>query len=119
MADPLATFMKILKVELEDLLEDIGMVERRAAERLGREEITEYVFKENDNLFRLEAESVRGIINSIDGIDVARYKNANDLAEDLDTRIRELVKDREDPEAVYRFFVRKLNKVRRYVDIGE
>jgi len=116
MADTRAKFLKILKAELEDLLEDIGVVERKAAERLAKEEITDYVYKENDGLLRLESEAVRDLIGIIDGIDLSLYKNIDTLTLDLDQRVRELVRDHEDPEAVYRFFLRKLNKVRRYVE---
>jgi hypothetical protein len=119
MADRCAKFLKVLKAELEDLLEDIALVEKVASERLTREEISDYVYRENDGLLRLEAVALRNLILVIDGIDLALYKNADDLAADLDLRVKEIVREHEDPEAVYRFFLRKLRKVREYVDSGE
>jgi hypothetical protein len=119
MADARAKLLKVLRAELEDLLEDIDVVERKAVERLAKAEITDYVYKENDGLLRLEAESIRSLVLVIDGIDLARYKTVEELAVDLDGRVRNLVREHENPEAVYRFFLRKLRKVREYVESGE
>jgi hypothetical protein len=116
MADRCVKFLKVLRAELEDLLEDIGVVERVAAERLARDEITDYVYKENDGLLRLEVESIRSFVMVIDGIDAALYKNMDELAESLNGRVKEIVREHEDPEAVYIFFLRKLAKVRKYVE---
>jgi len=116
MGDAREKFLKILKAELEDLRADIRLVERRAVERLAHDEITEYVYKENDALFHLEDKAICDLIFVIDGIDLILYKNIEELARDLDDRVRNLVREHEDPEAVYRFFQRKLLKVRKYVE---
>ncbi|HOX30807.1 MAG TPA: hypothetical protein PLB91_00665 [Spirochaetales bacterium] len=119
MAEARAKFLKILKAELEDLLEDIDLVERKAADRLARSEITDYVYLENDGLFKLEAQAVRDLIAVIDGIDLVRYTTTDDLARGLDARARERLRANEDPEAVYRLFARKMKKVRDYIESGE
>ncbi len=119
MSETIVKFLKVLKAELEELLEDIDLVERRAADRLARMEITEYVYKANDGLLRLESEAIRELLSSIDGIDAALYKSLDELVAELDRSAGNLVRDHEDPEAVYRFFKRKLAKVRRYVESGD
>ena len=119
MADLRAKFLKVLKAELEDLIEDIAIGERRASERLRLAEITDYVYRENDMIFRREGEAVREIIKLIDGLDISLYKNCDDLAVSLGSQIARFVEVHEDPEAVYRFFMRKLGKVRAYIDSAE
>jgi hypothetical protein len=119
MADPRIDLKKILTIELEDLLEDIGLVEIRMAERLGREEITGYVFKSNDAFFRMEAESIRHLLKLIDAIDITLYKNADDMAAHLHITAKELLRAHEDPQAVYALFARKLQKVLKYVNSGD
>jgi hypothetical protein len=109
----------MLRIELEDLLEDIAIVERRASERFASDEITEYVYKENDGLLRLESNAVRDLVLIVDEINGIGYKSLDELVGDLDGRVKALVRDHEDPEAVYRFFVRKMRKVRDYVNSAE
>jgi hypothetical protein len=116
MAELRAKFLKVLKAELEDLIEDIGIVERKAVERLRLAEITDYVYLENDTIFHRERDAVREIIKMIDGVDISLYKSCDDLTAALESRIKLFVAEHEDPEAVYRFFMRKLGKVRAYVD---
>ncbi len=112
-------FLKILKAELEEILEDIDHIEKRAAERFAKMEISEYVYRENDGILILESKAIRELISAIDEIDAAGYKSLDDLVEHLDGLARVFVREHEDPEAVYRFFHRKLVKVRRYIDAVE
>jgi len=119
MADARGKFLKILKAELEDLREDIDEAECRHTERFARAEITDYVYRENDALFRREAESLARLADVVDEIDISGYKTVADVAEALDARIKESVKDFEDPEAIYLFVARKLRKVRTYVESGD
>jgi hypothetical protein len=119
MADIRMKFIKVLRAELEDLQEDIALVEQKASERLALSEITEYVYRENKGLLHLESESIKKLLETIDSIDIALYKNVDELAIGLDGRVHDVVREHEDPEAVYRFFLRKLMKVRKYVESGE
>jgi hypothetical protein len=115
-ADVRTRFMKILKAELEDLLEDLDAAERRYAERFARREVTDYVFRQNDGLFRAEAESLRRVLHFVEGFDSSQCADLDCLVSTVDTLVRGLVKDREEPEAVCGLVARKLQKVRRYVE---
>jgi len=115
-ADLRPKLMKILRAELEDLLEDIGVAERRHANRFACREVTDYVFKQNDALFHAEIRALRRIIEYLDCLDVMRYSDLDSLVKAVDTQVREAVKDHDEPEAAYRFVARKLEKVRRYVE---
>jgi hypothetical protein len=116
MADARTKFMKILRAELEDLLEDLAAAERRHAERFARRELTDYVFKQNDGLFQMEAESLRRIVHSVEAFDAAGCKDLPCLVSAVDTLVHDLVRNHEEPEVICRFVARKLEKVRRYVE---
>ena len=118
MADLRAKFMKILRAEVEDLLEDVGVAERRHAERFARREVTDYVFRQNEALFHAEAEALHRIIEYLDCLDLSRYADLDSLVRAVDILVRELVQDHQEPEAAYRFVSRKVEKVRRYVESG-
>jgi len=118
MADLRAKFIKILKAEIEDLLEDVDVAERRLAARFARRELTDYVYKQNDGLFRMEVDSLKRILDYVGCVDCAEYADLDALVSAVDISVREAVKDHQEPEAIYRFFSRKLDKVRRYVESG-
>ena len=116
MADLRIKFIKVLKVELEDLLEDFNVAERKHAQRFARHEITDYVFRQNEGLFRMEEDSVRHILRGLGEFDPTRHEDLNQVVSAVDTLVRHLVKDYEEPEAMVGFVGRKLQKVRRYVE---
>lgn len=116
MADLRPKLMKILRAELEDLLEDIGVAERRHASRFACREVTDYVFRQNDALFLAEKRALRRIIEYLERLDFMRYSDLDSLVKAVDTQVREAVQDHDEPEAAYRFVARKLEKVRRYVE---
>lgn len=108
-------FLKILRAELEDLLEDLKAVEDRYRDRFASAEITNYVLLENEALLNREEESVRALISSIDGMNSSRYKSVDEIVEDLDAVAREFITTQEYPAAVHRLLRRKMDKVLSYV----
>jgi hypothetical protein len=66
----------------------------------------------------MEVESLRTLVERLESFDCSRYPDPDKLAEALDTLVRTVVQDHEEPEAVYGFVSRKLEKVRRYVENG-
>lgn len=108
-------FLKILRAELEDLLEDLRAVEERYRERFASYEITNYVLLENEALLNREEESIRALISSIDGMNSSGYKSVDEIVEDLDAVAREFITTREYPAAVHRLLRRKMDKVLSYV----
>jgi hypothetical protein len=116
MADLRAKFVKILKAELEDLLEDVDVAERLHAERFARREVTDYVYRQNDALFRSEEESLRRILDLLSTVEPARYPDLGTLVSAIDAQVKHVVRDHEEPGAIYQFVCRKLRKVRLYVE---
>jgi hypothetical protein len=117
-ADLRAKFMKILKVELEDLLEDVDIAEHRIRERFTRREVSDYVFWQNDALFRGEVECLRLLLDRLQSFDCACYADLDALVKAIDAHVQDLVRDHERPEAVCRFVSRKMQKVRSYLESG-
>lgn len=116
MADLRIKFIKVLRAELEDLLEDFAVAEGKHAARFARHEVTDYVFRQNDGLFRMEADSLRHFLCDLVEFDPTRHEDLNHVISAVDTLVRALVKDHEEPEAMVGFVNRKLQKVRRYVE---
>jgi hypothetical protein len=119
MANGVRHFKRLLKAELEDLIEDIGLMEEHYRERFAGEEITPYVFQENEALLMREIDSINKFIQLVDGIDTRLYKDTSGLETDLTARARSLIDHLDDPEAVYLFIKRKIDKVHMYLASGE
>lgn len=119
MASKIKLYLRLLKAELEDLKDDLGLIDERCAARLGSEEITPYVFKENDALLKHEMRLIDKLIEIVDGLDESLYNSVEDLEEDLLFKARGLLSSGEEPEAVELFLSRKLAKVNAYLRSGD
>jgi hypothetical protein len=73
MVSKCAYFLKVLRAELEDLLEDLKAVEAQYRQRFDSLEITNYVLLENEALL-IREEDAYGSGVSIDGMNSAMYK---------------------------------------------
>uniref|UniRef100_A0A7C3E131 Uncharacterized protein n=1 Tax=Gracilinema caldarium TaxID=215591 RepID=A0A7C3E131_9SPIR len=109
-------FMKILKAELEDCLEDVEDLKNLYERRLLKNDVTNYVYNENEALLKRELDGIRKALDALDSIDVDTYENLDTLAAAVDAVIQKKVLEYEDPEAVYQIAKRKLLKVLRYVN---
>ncbi len=108
-------FLRVVKVELEDLVEDIKRRIQLNDLRFQREEITHYVHDGNLALLNREIEALSNYIVIVDGIDAALYKDVDEAESALLEKSKNLVARMEDPEAVYIQLKRKLRKVRMFL----
>lgn len=108
-------FLKILKAELEDCLEDVEDLSNLYERKRSCEEITNYVYRENEALLSRELSGLKNILLSIDDFELDRYDSLDSFAAAVDARIQKEVLEFEDPEAVYGIAKRKLLKVLKYV----
>lgn len=111
-------FLKVLKAELEDCLEDVEDLEILYERKHCGDEITNYVYNENEALLKRELAGLKNILQTIDDVALERYVSVDELATDIDAMIQKEVLDFEDPEAVYGIAKRKLLKVLRYMTDG-
>jgi len=108
-------FIRVLKVELEDLMEDIKHRIQLNDVRFQHEDITHYVHEENMALLNREIDALGNFIGIVDGIDAAIYKDVDEVEAALLANSKNLVARMEDPEAIYIQLKRKMRKVRMFL----
>ena len=111
----LAKYLKVLRIELEDLETDLAVMKDLYDLREQQEEITDYVFLENVALLKSEIAGVESLIRSIDDIPVERFQHLDEFVDYIDSLFRERTKHSGYPESVYALVRRKLSKVSRYI----
>jgi len=108
-------YIQILKLELEDLEQDIEVLISDCLDRREKQGTSSYVFLENIALLKREVLGVERVSAMLDRFDLNQYATVAELVEALDRRFHELVSQHDLVEAVYHFLQRKLQKVARYV----
>jgi hypothetical protein len=66
MSSNTAHFLKLIKVEFEDIQEDIVLMERISMDRLKNAEITNYVYHENFVVFEQERRAIHTLSTLLD-----------------------------------------------------
>ncbi|MDX9899798.1 MAG: hypothetical protein RBT62_12840 [Spirochaetia bacterium] len=110
-------FVRLFRVELEDLIEDVRQLMERTETRYQRKEITDYVHLANIAFLQRELDSIVKFSGIVDGIDPSIYKGISEIESHLLATSRDFVSRLEDPEAVYVLLKRKLEKVRIYISL--
>ena len=108
-------YIRILKLELEDLREDVELLIARQESRLGRERETHYVFLENLALLKHRILDLDRISAILDQFDLDQCADLDALIKAVDLRFHNLAQHHGLTEAVYGLLKRKLEKVARYV----
>ncbi len=106
-------YLKILKIELEDLEIDIIYAEETLREKLKERKITDYVFLENLAAFKAELAGIQKMGKEIDSL-ADKFDDLEKLCLYVDDFFRKKVKDADLPQAVYVLIKRKLDKVYLY-----
>ncbi|WP_319561175.1 hypothetical protein [Marispirochaeta sp.] len=115
MQERVGKFLRILKVELEDLEEDIntlaGLTDKRRQDRA----ITEYVHMENISLLKQEFAGIKKIVDELDNVELVEQETFTDFIARLKQRTQEIIHNSAYPDAVYLFVERKIDKVADYI----
>ena len=108
-------YIEILRIELEDLKEDLELLidESKRDRKSGR--LTDHVFFANLALFKNELLGVDTFFKIVNEIDPEKFEDVNGLVDHLRTVFREKVKFYDLAEAINVCVERKLMKVARYV----
>jgi len=114
MKNKMERYIKILKIELEDLEDDIQDAQDLLKKKLEDHKITDYVFMENLSTFRTELAGIKKMGKEIDSL-VGQYDTLDELVAYLSDFIRKKVKDSGLPEVVYVLIKRKLDKIYKYL----
>ena len=108
-------YLSILRIELEDLKEDLEMLIDECRQNREDERITDHVFLANLTLFKNELLGVDEFYKILDETDYKQFKDLDAMIEHLRKRFREKIKTYSLAEAVNVCIERKLKKVAKYV----
>ena len=115
MKDKIKKYTRILRIELEDLEEDLLMMAEIYHQRELKREITDYVFLENLSLLQSEIAGIDNIINSLDKINSDDFPSIQNFAEHISKQFKKKIEDAGFPDSVFELVNRKLIKVSRYI----
>ncbi|HUV07197.1 MAG TPA: hypothetical protein VMX75_05675 [Spirochaetia bacterium] len=109
-------YLDILKVEINDLLEDIGDLVEDYRRRRSKSEITEYVLRENVAVLHSEVGGINILLKILDAIHIDKYVGLDDMVEDIERKMCDRIKSSDLAGALYPMIKRKLEKVKLYVE---
>lgn len=112
-------YLRMLRVELDDLKDDIDLLIDEYTRLHDSEQLSNYVFYENLTVIRKELLGVDFFCRVLDETDPDRFATLDDLIGHLTRTFRTMVRDRGLPEVIESYVERKLLKVREYVLHGQ
>lgn len=119
MVNVIRHYLRLLKVELLDLMEDIDLVKDRLETRYSCNEITPYVKMENEAILTRESGAIDRILAIVDEIDPSIYKSIAEFESAAMATFRERLEPLEEPEAVFKLLERKMAKIRAFIESGD
>jgi hypothetical protein len=103
------------RAELEDSLEDIEYLGEIYENRYRNNEITSYVYNENEAFLHHEAAGLKSLIALIDLFNPDDFQNVTELAQAVDVFLKQRVEEFDNPQVVYGIIKRKINKIVAYI----
>jgi hypothetical protein len=105
----------MFRAEVENSLDDAKDLAAAYAKRFKQDEITNYVFNENEAFLAQEIHGISELITEIADYGASRFGDEKEAAETVRGLVRERVSAYGDPEAVYRIVDRKIEKILKYI----
>ena len=115
MQEKMKKFLKILRIELEDIENDISMLVNLHLEREKKKEITHYVCRENLALLNREISDLHIVLRYFDSLSLEAFDSLEQMIEEVDKRIKAKTEEMQFDEVVYNLIKRKIEKVKMYV----
>lgn len=115
MKEKIRKYSKVLRIELEDLQEDLLIMAEIYHHRELKREITDYVFLENLSLLQSEIAGIDNIIESLDDINPDDFASIEEFADFISGEFKKNTQDAGFPESVFALVNRKLHKVSQYI----
>ncbi|RPJ06013.1 MAG: hypothetical protein EHM28_10940 [Spirochaetaceae bacterium] len=113
--DKRAKLLKLLTIELEDLVEDVEQLLSAHEKRLASGEITNYVYQENAAVLKNEISCINEFMKEIPGFDLSRVADEMELAEWIKETFQQVQEEHCFSHAAEAIFMRKLGKALGYV----
>ena len=114
MSKTMTHVLGLMRLELQDVQEDIKALEDLGVQRYRRGEITEYVLKENNALFEGEIHAIRFLIGILTDPKWAQIQSPEEFFLQFDMAVQNHLKDFQYPSAVNSILDRKVRKVREF-----
>ena len=109
-------FLKVLRIELEDLHDDIELLVEDTMQRFKDHNITEHVCYENIAVLRSEEFGIKHFIEIIDATDPAAFDSIDAVAGHLKQAFEAEIRRSGLARAAYILAERKIERVSRYVE---
>ncbi len=119
MVNVLRHYLRLLRVEIQDMLEEIDMLIEHMETRFACDDISSYVRLENEGVLHRELGVIGNFITIVDGIEPANYKSIPEMEQEILSRAGEIVKKQEQPEIVLVLLKRKIDKVREFISAAD
>jgi hypothetical protein len=110
-------YLKILRIEIEDLKQDIEILIEGLKREHESELLTNYVFMENLIVFRNELLGVDDFYQVIDSTDPDKYATLDEMIAAILASFSDMVVQRRLPREIIQYVERKMAKVKQYVII--
>ncbi|MBI9106313.1 MAG: hypothetical protein JEZ04_06160 [Spirochaetales bacterium] len=111
-------YLEILMIELEDLIIDLEFGEEVLLKRLEKQEITEYVFKENIGLLKKEVLGIEKLRKVVAAAGTEK-RTIEELKTLLAVYFAKEIKAAGLPNIVFLLVNRKLEKITRYMSLDD
>lgn len=108
-------YLSILKIELEDLADDLEDLLNVYKTDAISKRITEYVSRENASLARHEIGALKLLLREIGAFSTESYENEDEMEEAVTDFFRKNIQERGYPSAIFYLIETKIRKVRRYM----
>jgi hypothetical protein len=112
-------FIIMFRAEIEHSLEDARVLTDLYKKRYKSEEISSYVYNENEVFLAQEIAGLGGLLVFLDSFDPAKFARAEDVASEIDTMVKQKVEEYEDPEVIYSIVSRKIKKILTYLNMRD
>jgi hypothetical protein len=105
----------MLRAEVEDSIEGLETLSRTLRERLNKEEITNYVYSENEGLISQEIFGLKTLLPVFGEINKDGYPDVQSLAGAVGELLKKKTEELEDGRGVLEIITRKIRKVLKYI----
>jgi hypothetical protein len=112
-------YLKILRIEIEDLKADIEFLIRESGKERESEQLSNYVFWENLTVFRNELSGVNSFFRVLDETDPDRFETLDEMIMYIQSSFKRKIKEYGIAEEINLYVGRKLMKVKQYVTVGK
>jgi len=112
-------FLRLMQVEILDLIEDIETVAESHRQCFEADTVSQYVYRENNALLGREIDSLQRFLKLLAGLDTSVYPDTASLADALLSLSQETIRKNEDPEVVFVILKRKIDKVLQYLSVAK